>query len=272
MERAIRMLDSVTGRQMMSLVITTEDGRVIVIDGGYREDAPRLLACLREVTGQDVPHVDAFWLTHPHSDHMHAFMELCEHHADEWTFDGVYFHFPSVQFIAAEDREYVYLAEFYEKIGLFAHKMHIVSAGDVYLFGEARIDVLYTTDDSFHRNVCNNASTVFRLTLGGKRVLITGDCGVEAGQKLLRLYGAEGLHAEICQMSHHGQNGCDRDFYAAVSPEICLWCTPKWLWDNDAGKGYNTHMWKTVIVRGWMQELGVRENYVTKDGTQIIRL
>ena len=83
MERAIRMLDSVTGRQMMSLVITTEDGRVIVIDGGYREDAPRLLACLREVTGQDVPHVDAFWLTHPHSDHMHAFMELCEHHADD---------------------------------------------------------------------------------------------------------------------------------------------------------------------------------------------
>ena len=80
------------------------------------------------------------------------------------------------------------------------------------------------------------------------------------------------LKADICQMAHHGQNGCDRAFYEAVSPEICLWCTPLWLWNNDRGKGFNTHIWKTVTVRGWMDEIGVKTNLKICDGTQVLEL
>ena len=74
--------------------------------------------------------------------------------------------------------------------------------------------------------------------------------------------------ADICQMAHHGQNGATKEFYEAVRPEVCFWCAPNWLWDNNAGKGFNTHIWKTVEVRGWMEELGVKQNIVLKDGTQ----
>ena len=70
----------------------------------------------------------------------------------------------------------------------------------------------------------------------------------------------------------YGQNGVERDFYEAVAPTGCFWCTPRWLWENDAGKGYNTHGWKTIIVRGWMEELGVRENYVMMNGVQELDL
>ena len=73
-------------------------------------------------------------------------------------------------------------------------------------------------------------------------------------------------------MAHHGQNGVKKDFYETVAPTACLWCTPKWLWDNDAGRGYNTHGWKTIEVQGWMEELGVKEHYVLMNGTQIIEL
>ena len=62
------------------------------------------------------------------------------------------------------------------------------------------------------------------------------------------------------------------DVYQAISPSACLWCTPDWLWNNDAGLGYNTHCFKTIEVQGWMEKLGVKTHYVTKDGDQTIEL
>ena len=49
-----------------------------------------------------------------------------------------------------------------------------------------------------------------------------------------------------------------KSFYQAVAPRACLWNTPDWLWNNDAGNGFDTGPWRTVEVRGWMEELGVR--------------
>ena len=106
---------------------------------------------------------------------------------------------------------------------------------------------------------------VFRMTLGGQTVLFLGDMGIEAGRELVTLYGKT-LHSDFVQMAHHGQEGVEKDVYEAIAPRACLWCTPKWLWNNDAGKGYNTHTWQTVIVRGWMEELGVKHHFVNKDG------
>ena len=33
-------------------------------------------------------------------------------------------------------------------------------------------------------------------------------------------------------MAHHGQDGVEMDVYRVIKPEICLWPTPDWLWDN----------------------------------------
>ena len=68
-------------------------------------------------------------------------------------------------------------------------------------------------------------------------------------------------------MAHHGQGGVTREVYEAISPSVCLWDTPDWLWDNNSGGGYNSGPWKTLEVRAWMEELGAIEHYVIKDGT-----
>lgn len=58
-----------------------------------------------------------------------------------------------------------------------------------------------------------------------------------------------------------------------VKPDVCLWCTPEWLWNNDMGDGYNTYLFLTVEVRSWMDEISPnRKDYVTKDGECIIVL
>lgn len=277
MKNSIHLLQSQTGRQMQSLLVTTESGKVIVIDGGWRADAQYLVSYLKQVTGMDMPHVDAWFLTHPHQDHIDAFLEIMQNMKDTLTVDTVYYNFPSVQYFSRTSEPDASAEkttrEFYEALPLFADKVCIVSGGDVIEVGEAKFEVLYSPEWDIDRNICNNASIVFKMTLGERTALILGDCGVEAGERILAHYGESGiLHCDICQMAHHGQRGVNRAFYEAVRPEICLWCTPKWLWNNDRGNGFNTHHFETVTVRGWMEELGVKKNYIDMDGTQICPL
>ena len=63
-----------------------------------------------------------------------------------------------------------------------------------------------------------------------------------------------------------------REFYEFIRPERCLWATPDWLWDNDDGGGFNTGPYETVITRSWMEELGVKEHLITKDGTAVFEI
>lgn len=270
-QNAIYMLKSVTNIQMESFIITTADGKVIAVDGGFREDAEYFLEFLRELTGEAVPHIDAWLFTHAHSDHMSAFFEIMENKRDSVTVGVIHYNIPSPQFfLRGGDKNAAQTADtFYKDMPLYADKIAIVTEGDVYQIGDAKLEILYTPDPAFLRDVGNNTTTVYKMTLGGKVVLILGDCGIEAGYKMLEKYkGTDILKADICQMAHHGQNGATKDFYEAVRPEVCFWCAPNWLWDNNAGKGFNTHIWKTVEVRGWMEELGVKQNIVLKDGTQ----
>lgn len=67
-------------------------------------------------------------------------------------------------------------------------------------------------------------------------------------------------------MAHHGQAGVRRDVYLAIKPTICLWPTPRWLWENDKGQGQGSGPWRTLEVRQWMNELGVKTHKVTADG------
>ncbi len=276
MKNTLYQLNTVTGTQMNSYIITTADEKVIVIDGGFRQDAENMLAYLRELTGETLPHVDAWIFSHAHCDHISCFNEIVEKHWDKLTVGKVMYNFPSIQYCKQENRWGGYdhaPEEFMANLPAFADRVEIMYGYDVYDIGEAHIEVLYSPNCEIQTNFVNNSSVIFMLTLGGKKVLFTGDAGVEEGDKCLALYaGTDKLKADYVQMAHHGQNGVEKRFYEAVAPTGCLWPTPKWLWDNDAGKGYNTHGWKTIEVQGWMADLSVKEHYVMMNGTQVIEL
>ena len=83
MKNTIYQLNSVTNIQMNSYIITTADGKVIAIDGGFRQDAENMLNYLRDITGQAIPHVDAWLFSHAHLDHISCFNEIVEKHWDK---------------------------------------------------------------------------------------------------------------------------------------------------------------------------------------------
>lgn len=253
--------------QMMSYVLQTAEGRLVVIDGGCRPDGEALLRFLEKLRGPR-PTVAAWFLTHAHDDHIGALTELLEHHREEFTVERILCNLPplawtqAVESVAAHaNREHGPL------LAAAGDKIAAVSAGERISVDEMVFRVLRVPDLNLTVNPLNNSSIVLRLTVeGGRTVLFVGDLGVEAGEALLRELPPEDIRAEVVQMAHHGQQGVTKAFYEAVAPRVCLWPTPDWLWDNRQRRGQGSGPWKTLETRSWMEELGVREHIVSKDG------
>lgn len=272
MGHEVHMLQSSTESQMMSFIIKTEDEKLIIVDGGLKEDANKLIEYLYELTGGKKPLINAWFLTHAHRDHIGAFLDIIVNRHFDVDIAKVNYNFPSIRFFKNFESKRANEAEhFYRLLPFFADKLEIVSAFDKYKIGEADIEVLHSPEPDITINTFNNSSIVFRVTLAETSILFTGDLGKEGGCKLLNRWG-NNLKSDMCQMAHHGQQGVSKEVYEAINPEICLWCTPEWLWENNAGKGFDSHIWKTVEVRKWMDEIGVKKHYVTKDGPHVIRI
>lgn len=248
-------------------------GKLLVIDGGFDFEADTLYEKIKALGG----HVDAWFFTHPHIDHYGAFIGIMESCEKDIQVDGVYFNFlPDELLCEYEPIEKEHTKACLPKIRQIIKQRSLreitMHKGDVYTFSDVKITVLREPDDRIYENIINNSTTIFRLDANGKSVLFLGDLGIEGGEQLLDTCPGELIRCDYVQMAHHGQNGVEKDVYIAASPKSCLWCTPTWLWDNIGPDGYDSGNYKTVIVRGWMSELGVKKHYVNKDGPFEIEL
>ena len=258
------MLRSVTDTICDSFIITTDDGKIIVIDGGHRTETENFISYLKELTGNDRPHIDAWFLSHAHDDHCEVFLETVERYSDVVSFDRVYSDFPDADFYKGVDEaSFKILTDYYRLLPKFSDKAVRLHEGMDLTVGSAEFRILYTFNPEW--KPCNEGSNIMRMDLGGKSVMWNGDVGKNAGDYVVDKYGRTGmLKCDICKMSHHGQNGVDRNFYEAVDPEICLWPTPTWVYDNRNGN------LKTFETREWVSDLGVKKEYKSFEGNQII--
>ena len=276
-----------TSEYMMSFVVVTKQNNVIVIDGGRAEDMP----LLKEYIGGR--HIAAWILTHPHHDHISGLVhELRKNGGADFDVEGFYYHFPPYHALLdrtdVPDRKY-FLAElngtlpsFLEVEPLIADRAHVVTQGDSISVDECRIDFLFSYHEGLFSNLMNDASLVFTLTTPNKKVLFLGDLGPEGGDVLYE-ESRHLLKADIVQMAHHGHMNVGMEVYAAIKPSACLWCCADWLYNEPAIPKYlenrarlrgmqRERMYGTAVTREWMDILGVKTHYVTKDGTNKIVL
>ena len=263
-QNAIHMLKSVTDTIGDSFIITTEDGKVIVIDGGRKTETDYFVEYLKAVTGKRRPHIDAWFLSHAHDDHCEVFLEVAEHRSRTVSFDKVYANFPEASFYAGvDDWAFSILANYYRLLPSFADKAESLREGDVFQIGAAKFTIFYTFNPAWTN--CNEGSTIMRMDLAGTSVMFTGDAETNAGNYVVEKYADSGLlRCDCCKMSHHGQSGVGKSFYEAVAPEVCLWPTPTWVYNNTNGN------LKTFETRAWVEELGVRKAYKSFEGSAVI--
>ena len=188
--------------------------------------------------------------------------------------DKVYYNFPSLAFAEEYDPDDAFtLREFLEIEPLIRNRAVIVHDGDCIQADELTVRILqsYEEDSPIIAHPAGNEnSLVFKIETGGKSVLFLGDTGPVGGDRLYERHWQD-LKSDLVQMAHHGHSGVGAEVYMAIEPEACLWNCPDWLWE-EAPLNFGPRLWGTVMTRKWMEYLGVKTHYVTKDGTHSIIL
>jgi beta-lactamase superfamily II metal-dependent hydrolase len=255
-----------THSQMNSYVLRTTGGKVIVIDGGCSGDA----SYLRGFLGSLGNHVDTWFISHTHLDHVDALIDILNN-PYRLTIDTIYGSLPDEAWVEKnEPSACTTLKSLNVALAQSGHSCTELDLGQMLLIDGVKFEIIgiknpeLIMDADF--SAINNQSVVMRVTDDSKSVLFTGDLGGGGGDKILNGPYKNKLRADYVQMSHHGQHGVYESFYQAVNPQYCLWPTPSWLWDNDNGKGKNSGPWLTLEVRAWMEKLNIRKHFVSADG------
>lgn len=239
-------------QQEMCYTITTDTGLVIV-DGGWEYEEPRL----RKIIAQYGNSVEAWILTHPHPDHMTAFLDIYNdpqgiqiHHVytpelpdmetlqknaswDDYTL------LEQFRSLDIPELEYLYTGDELTVLGL---KMEVLSAYSEKI-------------DEISNDLMNDGSLMFRIQGNRDSMLFCADVG-SAGSKradvrkamtdyIVGKYG-ESLKSDYVQMAHHGFCGLDAEFYEQVAPKAVFFDAPYWLMN---GESENNTVEKEELIR-----------------------
>ena len=261
-------LPNQTGSQMMSYVMRTVGGKVIVIDGGMAGDAPFLAKFVHDLGDT----VEAWFVTHAHDDHFGALTKLLGQ-PGTLRLGALYGSLPDPAWVDqwGDVSEKASYRLFLHALDAAGRKVDELSLGQTLDIDGIHIEILGVKNPEITKNPINNSSLVMRVSDAAKSVLFLADLGTQGGQKLLESPYAERLPSDYVQMAHHGQRGVEERFYQKVRPSYCLWPTPKWLWDNDNGGGPGSGTWHTGEVRGWMEKMPIEKHFVMFEGVREIR-
>ena len=252
-----------------STVIVTKNKKIIVVYGGSPHDHVHLLEVIKKFGDT----VTQWYVTHAHDDHAFALLEINKMKPMPIKIEEVLYSFPPIEWIKKCDKvnqEWEIAKRCIDEIPTVPAKQTIVKKGDRFEVDGITVEVMNNYNLDVIHNAVNNASIAFKFHVAGKTVLFPGDLGVEMGNVLVKELG-DTLKSDIVLMAHHGQNGVGKNFYELVKPTICVWPLPEWLWENNNGGGPGSGSWRTNYVKCWMQDLGVKKNYVTFKGDVVLQ-
>lgn len=257
-----------SANQMMGYIMKTSTGKVIVVDGGNDADESNLVEHIKALGNK----VDVWFITHPHGDHASAIIRVIEE--TDIPIEKIYYTMNDLEWYKNYAKERAGEAErFYNALQNERIKNNIeeVKLNQIINIDFIKCEILGVKNPEITNNAFNNSSMVIKMNLEKSSILFLGDTGEESGDKLLNTQ-KDKLKSDIVQVAHHGQRGAKESLYQEIKPTICLWPTPKWLWDNDNGGGKDSGQWKTLETRAWMEKLGVKKNIVEKDGDITIKV
>ena len=211
-------------------IVITDNGRLIVIDGGQPNDAEDLIKLLEEKAYGKKPIVDLWIITHPHLDHYGALQAICrsEKLASRISVKKLLWYFPTDFCNKAGDANILGYGnnDMEEICRITGAAIYKPSRNDIINIDDIEIHFLYVPDDcSFINTASGNAncvSLIFTVKGNSKSVMVTGDAHGRNMQITVWRY-AKKLKCDILQLPHHAC--CDSycsEFYYCVDPQIVL--------------------------------------------------
>ena len=218
-----------------SLLFRLADGRLLVIDGGYTDDAEDLHRTMLRLSGGAPLRIAAWVLTHAHGDHMEAFLAFWH---GSWARDAVLerlvVHLPGDEIfwqnMVGGVGDTGWRQRLQSCVAEITPAPQVIRAhpGQQLRLGGAELTVLYTAELAAPEEIWsfNDTSLACRLHLAGTDFLLLGDCSVTGGNTLTALYPAA-LRCHVLQASHHGHynNAPAPLLYETVAARHTLWCS-----------------------------------------------
>jgi glyoxylase-like metal-dependent hydrolase (beta-lactamase superfamily II) len=245
-----------------SYVILTNHGKVIVMDGGVKEETLYLRGFLGALGNE----VEAWFTSHPHSDHIGAVTEILQNPKDI-VIKKLYHSEFSPAYRKTEPQSTAVADLYYESVAKSGVEVvNNTKPGLQITIDGVHFKILTATIETFQTNTYNNASMVVKVWDNHKSAVFLGDLGAEGGDLLLDGQFGKELDCDYLQMAHHGQRGVNERFYRSVKFTACLWPSPSWVY-NATPEG-NLETYKT---RNLMKELGITKHYISFHGLSKIR-
>lgn len=263
----------VTGQlnwNIMSFVFRTSDGLLAVIDGGHPEEIEFLLGALGQLSGGGIPTVDAWFLTHMHSDHYGVLTELCRDpgkYRERVKVKKLYHALlPREFYTDISSEKNPVLAGVYDAIcgaaATLGCEVIKLGEGDSVNVGQLSFYALHTpacVDRSLLPKMnMNDSSMVLRLTAGGQKILFLSDSEWICNRQLLTKHQEE-LPADVVQIAHHGCGNVSEECYAAINANKYLMQAGNRFYYSDGGEGLNSHNTGMIRTRRMLCRLGIKE-------------
>lgn len=221
------------GNQLMFYTLQDNDGHLVVVDGGWREDAEYVRSVIKALGN----HVDAWLITHPHRDHAGAFTEIYQD-LKKMKIDRVYAVDMASPELCLENAPWDETEVYEAWLGLEITQLTYVHAKDTFEVEGLAFEVLNAYDDyvdELSDDLLNDGSMMFRVKAESESMLFCADVGKKMSDYLLDVY-RDDLRADYIQMGHHGNGGLKRDFYQSIGARAAFFDAPNWLMQDTSGK------------------------------------
>lgn len=240
-----------TGLQAMFYTIESDKGDLMVVDGGNAGNADYVRKIIEEKGG----HVDAWFLTHPHPDHIGAFNLLWNELKDE------------IAAVYATDIDYLVYrskAQEWDDIEGYDTFLNSMTETDIltYLYTGDELEIcglqfkiIHAYEDELaetSNNLCNDSSLMIRVTNRDESMLFCADTGIGVDAKVMAQF-PDDIKCDYIQMGHHGNGGPSEAFYRLASPRAAFFDAPAWLMNPEEGKSFTT-----PINRQLMESMGAK--------------
>ena len=205
----------------MSAIYHLSDGTFLVYDGGCPSVHPLLRKTLHELA-DGKPVVSAWMITHAHGDHYGALKKMLIDGIGDIEVKEFWFNWSEG---TGENMNNIFKQycpdiptrelSYGEKFKLADVDVEVICTPDVLLDYDPNA---YTVTDG-----SNNASIVTMLTIGGKKILMSGDAGPIAWNFMMEHKDEHSIKCDYLQIPHHGVHNSGTDeAYAEIDPKYLV--------------------------------------------------